>query len=334
MSSATEVASPLFVVGFYRSGTSLLHALLNQHPRIALMYECDVLKLWPLVREHSVKQDWLPRLQYWNRALSRHRIDAGKMAIAQNRKEAAMGLYRNFAAGKDATIVGEKSPYYYDCLPQLAADFPNSRIIVLWRSPGEILRSIEKASAGERFFAGRDWPHRLRVGLKSMAAGCAQLRAQGHQLLEVDYPALINQQEQTLRDICSFIGIEFDSRMMSLNGADTSMLPAGEHHRNVRGGRVLSMKIAGISSIDRQIAGAFQPSGPRPLSAPRDRDLSTKGRLIAAGLEARDCLIRTLYGYCPVPILQQWRTWRCRRFNERQEQDRSSQSTAVAVPVG
>jgi hypothetical protein len=30
---------PLFVLGMWRSGTSLLYALLNQHPQIALMYE-------------------------------------------------------------------------------------------------------------------------------------------------------------------------------------------------------------------------------------------------------------------------------------------------------
>jgi hypothetical protein len=35
-------SNPVFVVGVFRSGTSLLYALLNQHPRVALMYECDV----------------------------------------------------------------------------------------------------------------------------------------------------------------------------------------------------------------------------------------------------------------------------------------------------
>ncbi|PYX45967.1 MAG: hypothetical protein DMG79_17915 [Acidobacteria bacterium] len=30
-------AGPLFVVGMWRSGTSLLYALLNQHPEIGLM---------------------------------------------------------------------------------------------------------------------------------------------------------------------------------------------------------------------------------------------------------------------------------------------------------
>ncbi len=40
---------PLFVVGMWRSGTSLLYALLNQHPQIGLMYESDFALLSPLV---------------------------------------------------------------------------------------------------------------------------------------------------------------------------------------------------------------------------------------------------------------------------------------------
>jgi len=34
--------NPVFVIGFFRSGTSLLCSHLNQNPKIALMYECDV----------------------------------------------------------------------------------------------------------------------------------------------------------------------------------------------------------------------------------------------------------------------------------------------------
>ena len=30
------------MVGIFRSGTSLLYSLLNQHPQMALMYECNV----------------------------------------------------------------------------------------------------------------------------------------------------------------------------------------------------------------------------------------------------------------------------------------------------
>jgi hypothetical protein len=39
---------PVFVVGLWRSGTSLLYRLINQHPEISLMYEGDLAVLRPL----------------------------------------------------------------------------------------------------------------------------------------------------------------------------------------------------------------------------------------------------------------------------------------------
>ena len=46
--SSTAESGPLFVIGMWRSGTSLLYSLLNQHPQIALLYEGDLPLLRPL----------------------------------------------------------------------------------------------------------------------------------------------------------------------------------------------------------------------------------------------------------------------------------------------
>jgi hypothetical protein len=41
---------PVFVVGVWRSGTTLLYSLLNQHPDLRLFYESDLPVLWPMFR--------------------------------------------------------------------------------------------------------------------------------------------------------------------------------------------------------------------------------------------------------------------------------------------
>ncbi|HZT23644.1 MAG TPA: sulfotransferase, partial [Verrucomicrobiae bacterium] len=51
----------LFVAGIFRSGTSLLYALLNQHPQIALMYECDVLDFPEILSRRRLRGPWLAR---------------------------------------------------------------------------------------------------------------------------------------------------------------------------------------------------------------------------------------------------------------------------------
>ena len=57
-------SGPLFVVGMWRSGTSLLYTLLNKHPEIGLMYEADLPLLPGLFRNSGGKQDWLERWEF------------------------------------------------------------------------------------------------------------------------------------------------------------------------------------------------------------------------------------------------------------------------------
>jgi hypothetical protein len=321
MNFNANACDPVFVVGFYRSGTSLLHALLNQHPDIALMYECDVLKLWPLVRSKSVHRNWLGRLEYWNRSQTRHRLEQMPATPVQNRAEAAMWLYRAFAAKKGARVLGEKSPYYHDCLPKLAADFPRSRIIVLWRSPSDILRSLQRAADSERFFAAKNWPRRVEIGAKRMMVDCAALRARGHAIHEIHYSSLIADQMAAMQRICAFLEIPYDQRMTSLEGADVSMLPAGEHHRNVRGQTILRDRPSGNDAVggtcfpaDEKFAGSCEraTTARGPVFTPADR-------LAAARFAGSDAALRTLYAYCPLRLLNLWRKWRCRSFAARRQ---------------
>jgi len=101
-----ETPGPVFVVGMWRSGTSLLYTLLNQHPGIALMYEADLPLLRQLFRNGRSKQDWLERWEFWNSALSRHRID--RQQIPHNvpdLRSAAEIVWKQYAGG---ALYGEK----------------------------------------------------------------------------------------------------------------------------------------------------------------------------------------------------------------------------------
>ena len=134
-SSQPQCSNLIFVVGIFRSGTSLLYALLNQHPQVALMYECDVWNFPEAFSKMRFSKKWLDRLEFYNHVLSRHRLIFGNRLNGLENIQTPEDLYQTFAEGKGAAIIGEKSPAYCTRLRQLAQHYPGCSFILIWRDP-------------------------------------------------------------------------------------------------------------------------------------------------------------------------------------------------------
>jgi hypothetical protein len=318
-----ELSGPLFVVGLWRSGTSLLYTLLNKHPEIALMYEADLPLLAPLFTNSGCKQDWLERWEFWNSALSRHGIDRQQIpANAPDLRSAAEAVWKQYAG--DA-IWGEKSPNYYDSLQRLSQKFPNARFIVIWRSPADICRSIIRAAqTGSPFFAKRGVAHRALIGTRRLKRECEALARQGVPLCQIQYEELIDQPERVLSGVCAFLQIPFDPQMASLEGADRSAIYEADHHAGVKSetigaknghaDEVLPASLKGkidryISLWQREYGGAW-PIYPMLPEAKRSvPDLFERGadELLFRALRAFDRFTSLVYCRVPISLLRRYR---------------------------
>src|SRR5262245_5923109 len=144
---------PLFVLSVWRSGSSLLYALLNQHPEIGLVYEGDLPRLHRYLQRGFQNGSWRERWEFWNQGPSRHGLAVGAMpANVRDAWEATRLVYQEVAHRKQATIWGEKTPHWYDYPLEMAQQFPDARFIFLWRDVNAVLRSIARAARTERFF--------------------------------------------------------------------------------------------------------------------------------------------------------------------------------------
>ncbi|MGA9780168.1 MAG: sulfotransferase family protein [Limisphaerales bacterium] len=237
-------SSPVFVVGVLRSGTSLLYALLNQHPQVALMYECDVWNFPEAFSGIRFKRDWLRRQEFYNQALSRHRLTFGDSLRGLERVRAPEDLYRVFSEGKDKPLFGEKSPFYCAHLQRLVRRYPGCRFILLWRDPIEIYRSVVRAGRKEQFFRRRGILSRLVFYREQMIRQAARLDQAGVPLCHVTYADLTGNTEETCRQICRFLGIEFDEKMLDLASADLSAVYPGPEHNHLRSGRIERQQFA------------------------------------------------------------------------------------------
>jgi Sulfotransferase family len=234
-------AGPLFVVGMFRSGTSLLYALLNQHPQIALMYEGDLAHLPSLFWFPTNTRRWLTRWEFWNGSLSRHKVDLTQIpdGISDLRTAFREVYIQHAQQKKGAAIWGCKSPTYSDEISRLSRTFPDARFVIIWRDLGGICRSLRKAAEKPSFFRRTGVILRSLIGYRELKVQCDELLARGVPLHQIYYEDLVSDPTATMRGVCEFLQIPFDSRMASLKGADRSAIENADHHSMVKAEKII-----------------------------------------------------------------------------------------------
>jgi hypothetical protein len=319
--------APVFVVGMWRSGTSLLYALLNQHPQIGLMYESDFPLLAPVFLMPRKTSSWAHKIDSWNGALLRHRIDVS--AIRQDitaLPEAFRAVAQQYAQKKGASVWGCKSPNYYDRMDQLAEWFPQARFIVIWRDPADVCRSILAAAGKSSWFARPGMDLRALLGCGRMKQQVDELLRRGVAVHQLQFNDLVGDPAATLAAICGFLGVPYDPRMNSLAGADRSAIYNGAHHSMVKSTAIVAnrdradvlppqfkakiqryivfwrQKYAGTWPLDATVESST-PAAPFP-----ERALD---RMRHALLRAQDSLVP--YAYSLVPVFL-WRKYRQAKY--------------------
>jgi hypothetical protein len=243
MTENKALTNPVFVVGVLRSGTSLLYSLLNQHPQMAFMYECDAWNFPEILAGPRFKGNWLERQEFFNQALSRHRLVFGKSLRGLEKIRTPDDLYAVFGQGKGAALWGEKSPFYCCHLRRLAERNPRSPFILIWRDPLEIYRSIVHAGRGARFFRRPGMLSRLIRYHEKMIDQAAALEKMGARIYQVTYCDLIDNTPKVCEGICKFLGVPFDPQMLDLSSADLSAVYQAAQHDYLRQGVIRRQKL-------------------------------------------------------------------------------------------
>ena len=319
-----KFSGPIFVVGIWRSGTSLLYTLLNQHPQIALTYESDLFLLRSLFNGGKSKSDWLERWEFWNNGLTRHNIDISKLpARAPSYRAAATEVWKQYSGKKDDGLYGDKSPNYFDLMQSLAREFPNARFIVIWRDLADTCRSIVKAAEGSSFFSKRGITHRAIIGYRRMKRECDALARRGVQLHQIQYEEMVQSPEAVMQGICWFLQIPFDSRMASLSGADRSAIYEAPQHAGVKSEKI-GLQEKPVATLPAELSGKIaryvaywkkESNGAWPLYPQSGGDAPPAGLLERAGdetyyraLRALDRFTAFVYCYAPIGVLRRYRS--------------------------
>ncbi|MEM7734946.1 MAG: sulfotransferase [Deinococcota bacterium] len=206
-------SSPIFILGTGRSGTSLLRAILNAHPRVYLTFEASFFSFTPQVYQAAYQhgQDWFRRYQRslafaWLR-LEPRSIE-GQLAALRYRPsvaDAMQTILKTKARQYERTHIGDKTPTSILYLSKLWDSFPAAKVIHVVRDPRAVITSLMQmpwAPPGTLLNA---------LFVRHMLSKVPQAHSQ---LLEVKLESLLANPEGILRRILAFLDLSWDERVL------------------------------------------------------------------------------------------------------------------------
>ncbi len=321
---ATEQApGPLFVISMWRSGSSLLYALLNKHPQVGLMYEADLMLLRPTFLRPGRFCDWAQRWQFWDKVFTRHGLNAEDFGQdISDFPTAFAAVHKEYARRKGALIWGDKSPNYYDRLPEMAETFPDAKFIIVWRDPAGTANSILRAGrSGNHYFKRKGATLRGLIGYAEFKKGCDWLVTDGKPLYQLNYEDLTTNTAGIMQEVCRFLEIPYLDDLATLQGADRSAIFGGEHHSFVKGDKIVAgtrpsivddhfrNKIAQYVAYWRARYAGNWPPYPREGSHTKRAGLFTRmlDRLAYRRIRATDFITRVCFSFVSLSLLKAFR---------------------------
>jgi hypothetical protein len=222
----TPFHGPLFIVGLPRSGTKLMRALLNQHPRVSLTlaesqfipYFVRVFGEEPRLQEPRRLARFVKRFRratfYQTMQKAGYQFDEQTFVetVDLNSWPAIFeGLFRQFGAKphRSDVIWGDKTPGYLKHLAWLKGLFPAAKFIHMIRDPRDYCLSVRDSWGKHPLRAAHRWQKALRK-----ARDEATLLQDDY--LEVYYEALVTRPEDVMREVSALIGCTYDQRMIVL----------------------------------------------------------------------------------------------------------------------
>lgn len=206
-------AGHAFLVGFPRSGTTLLEQVLAAHPRVRTTDESDLIAALAGAIHARRGPGGTPDIRTLD-ALSE--ADVRDLATAYRR-----AAEERFGPWRTDQILLDKMPLNSVSLPEIARVFPRSRVLFALRDPRDVVLSCYMQLGGPtpnaRFYLTVE---RIARFYAVVLEGWLAFREHAPvPWLEVRYEDVVDDLEAQARRVLGFLGLPWDARVLSFPGA-------------------------------------------------------------------------------------------------------------------
>jgi Sulfotransferase family len=235
---------PVFIVGYKRSGTTLLRLMLSAHPRISISPEgAYIYRLRSKLGSYgdlsdprhlkALHQDLVPLLET-ERFLSVPSFDqlldwVEQFGLDLRSIITFYGTWQARIEGKERLAWwGDNAPYHVHHIPFFNHLFPASKVIFMIRDPRDAYASSKAALGYDLRTAVGEWEKALLDGaLAESYLGPTRVR-------QLKYEDLVTAPRARLQALCAFLGVEYEEAMLNYHHSDAAKAVAQlNHHKNL-----------------------------------------------------------------------------------------------------
>ena len=237
MEDILENNSPFFMVGSGRSGSTLLRMILCAHSKVTIPPETYIimpltahLPIHKRLSEEQVKlaiKLMTSHYRWPDMGISSDELVAG---ISTDKplylRDIINVVYEDFLARDNKQIWGDKTPAYIAIVPLLLELYPEAKIVHLVRDGRDVTKSFQATG-----WYGA-WLHENTREWKEAINFCEKYRIQcpNIDIYEVRYEDLVLNTEETVRNLCDCLSIDYEIDMLDWCSAVDGKIPAREAH--------------------------------------------------------------------------------------------------------
>lgn len=234
-----------FFVGCPRSGTTLVRAMFDSHPALAVPGESHFIVRMARECGGYARDDGFAASAFVADLLADERFALWQLSEAAVRDaltetapsglaDALRAVYASYAAHRDKPSYADKTPGYVRNIPLLADLFPEARFVHVLRDGRDValsLMDVDWASRQGDFEAiTAFWKTNVEAACKAgEQLGRARYR-------ELRYERLVADPETVLRDTCAFLQLPYERAMLTYHeraGELAATLRAPDDHRHL-----------------------------------------------------------------------------------------------------
>ncbi|MEG4917102.1 sulfotransferase [Microcoleus sp. B7-D4] len=204
----------IFLVGSPRSGTTMLQSLLAAHPEVISFPES---KFFHYLLYKKFAGNFPGRMEaFFKDEINRPELlqDFDNSQTVATKVSWFVGVLDGLAAEQNKSIWLEKTPEHIYFIEDIQRFLPDAKFIHILRNSMDTIASLHEATRNSHDLWGPGWDlnHCIHRWKEAMLISHKYAKKSNHIL--VKYEEILDNKVKKLEEICHFMGIEYDERML------------------------------------------------------------------------------------------------------------------------